>query len=57
MYLLKRHGDHYQCTDFYADAFLKAFPKLIDEVAGKVKPSPDISWRDLRKGIAQRPKC
>ena len=40
MYLLKRHGDHDQSPSFYEDAFLKAFPKLVDEVAGKVKPSP-----------------
>ena len=53
LYLLTRHGDAWRPQVFYEDAFLGAFPRLLDEVPPSEVVSPDetvrraYTWRSL----------
>jgi hypothetical protein len=53
LYLLRRHGDTWQPQAFYEDAFLRAFPMLLDEVPPSQVVAPDetvrraYTWRSL----------
>lgn len=53
LYLLTRHGDAWRPQVFYEDAFLRAFPMLLDEVPPSQVSSPDetvrncYTWRSL----------
>lgn len=53
LYLLMRHGDVSRSQVFYEDAFLNAFPMLLDEVPSSQVFSPDetvrhaYTWRTL----------
>lgn len=53
LYLLKRYGDVSRSQVFYEDAFLRAFPMLLDEVPSSQVFSPDetvrrgYTWRAL----------
>jgi len=53
LYLLTRYGDAWRPQVFYEDAFLGAFPRLLDEVPSSQVISPDetvrrgYTWRSL----------
>jgi hypothetical protein len=53
LYLLRRHGDTWRPQVFYEDAFLRAFPMLLDEVPPSQVVAPDetvrraYTWRSL----------
>jgi hypothetical protein len=53
LYLLTRHGDTWRPQLFYEDAFLRAFPMLLDEISPSEVFSPDetvrrcYTWRTL----------
>jgi len=53
LYLLTRYGDAWRPQVFYEDAFLAAFPSLLDEVPSSEMSSPDqtvrraYAWRSL----------
>jgi hypothetical protein len=53
LYLLTRYGDAWRSQVFYEDAFLRAFPRLLDEVPSSQVISPDetvrhsYTWRAL----------
>ena len=42
LYLLRQHGDDWNPPEFYTDAFLKAFPMVVDEV----EPLPYMTAED-----------
>jgi hypothetical protein len=45
LYLLRRHGDTWHPTEFYEDAFLNAFPSIMDEFPPNPVVSPERSVR------------
>lgn len=57
VYLLKRFGNEYRLAGFYSDAFLKAFPAVLDELSAHALPYGDCvtefenlyEWRCLRR--------
>lgn len=55
VYLLAIHGDQWRPTSFYEDAFLRAFPRLPEEVAPVSYGTPEslirgcYSWRVLER--------
>ncbi len=55
LYLLRCYGDQWRPSTFYEDAFLKAFPKLLQEVEPLPYSSPEqtvrrcYSWRCLER--------
>jgi hypothetical protein len=55
LYLLRCYGDEWRPSTFYEDAFLKAFPKLLQEVEPLPYSSPEqtlrrcYSWRGLER--------
>ncbi len=58
LYLLARHGQEWRSEAFYADAFLRAFPMAIEEVAGPLFGTPEeyfrrvYAWRTLQRFAA-----
>jgi hypothetical protein len=55
LYLLAIHGDQWRPATFYEDAFVRAFPKLLEEVAPVSYGTPEslirncYSWRVLER--------
>jgi hypothetical protein len=53
LYLLNRYGDQWRASSFYEDAFLRAFPQVLEEVAPLPYSTPEqqvrscYSWRVL----------
>jgi hypothetical protein len=55
LYLLTLHGDQWRPSTYYEDAFLRAFPKVLEEVAPVSYSTPEslirscYSWRVLER--------
>ncbi len=45
LYILRQHGDDWKPSDFYIDAFLKAFPMVVDEVEPLPYSTPEDEIR------------
>ena len=45
LYLLQRHGERWRPHMYYADRFLKAFPKILDEVEPSTYRTPEETVR------------
>lgn len=58
LYLLGRHGEDWRSNTFYEDAFLRAFPLVLDEVPPEHYSTPEdtvrrcYSWRCLEQSAA-----
>lgn len=47
LYLLNRYGDQQRSNAFYEDAFLQAFPRVLDELDPQVYRSPEEAFRSI----------
>jgi len=45
LYLLSRFGGEYRPPSFYEDAFLKAFPRVLEEIEGLTFSTPEQKFR------------